>query len=237
MQSPQNDHRERLISEELSTVRFIARKVKERLPKHIELDDLIQAGTVGLIDAAGKFDPSKRVSFKSYAQFRIRGAILDSLRDSDWGPRDLRRKARYIETVVRQLWTTLGRNPQEEEIAQAMGVELQDLQQTLWQLRSLELGSIALSQEEEDSSDRVLALAAGDELNPFHICARTEQREKLAQAINMLGEREQLVLSLYYFEELSMKEIGRVLGVVESRVSQIHTAAIIKLRALLGGGE
>ena len=228
--------REQMIAEQLPQVRYVARKIHERLPKHVELEDLVQAGVLGLIDAAQKFDTEKNVSFRSYAQFRVRGAILDSLRAADWSPRDLRRKSRGIEATIQKLSADLGRLPEDEEIATSLGIALGDLQHILGELRGLEVGSLSIEQDQERASadDRCLAIAADEQENPFHQCLQSEMRKMLASAIAELGEREQQVLSLYYFEELNMKEIGQVLGVVESRVSQIRSAAILKLRAILG---
>jgi RNA polymerase sigma factor FliA len=226
--------RDRLLLEHLPTVRFIARKIHGRLPQHVELDDLISAGVVGLIDAFGKFDHSKQVQFKSYAQFRIRGAILDSLRMLDWSPRELRRKGRAVEEAIRALNQRLGRAPGEQEIALEMQMGLNDYQQLLGDLKGLEIGSLHMERT-EDSGDEELAYIPGSpEEDPLFICLKGEMKQLLADAIDDLPEKERLVLTLYYFEELTMKEIGATLGVVESRVSQIHSSAVVRLRAALG---
>jgi RNA polymerase sigma factor FliA len=226
--------RDRLLVEHLPTVRFIARKIHGRLPQHVELDDLISAGVVGLIDAFGKFDHSKQVQFKSYAQFRIRGAILDSLRMLDWSPRELRRKGRAVEEAIRALTQKLSRAPGEQEIAEEMKLGLNDYQQLLGDLKGLEIGSLHMERT-EDSGDEELAYVPGSpEEDPLFICLKGEMKQLLADAIDDLPEKERLVLTLYYFEELTMKEIGATLGVVESRVSQIHSSAVVRLRAALG---
>ena len=226
--------RDRLLLEHLPSVRYIARRIHERLPQHVELDDLVSAGVVGLIDAFSKFDHSKRVQFKSYAQFRIRGAILDSLRTLDWSPRELRRKGRAVEEAIRSLTQRLGRAPQEQEIAKEMGLGLEAYQQLLGELKGLEIGSLHVERS-EDSGDEELAYIPGSpEEDPLFVCMKGEMRQRLVEAIDDLPEKERMVLTLYYYEELTMKEIGLTLGVVESRVSQIHSAAVVRLRAALG---
>jgi RNA polymerase sigma factor for flagellar operon FliA len=225
--------RDRLLLEHLPTVRYLARRIHERLPQHVELEDLISAGVVGLIDAFSKFDHSKKVQFKSYAQFRIRGAILDSLRTLDWSPRELRRKGRAVEEAIRATTQRLGRAPAEQEIAAEMGLTLSEFQQLLGDLKGLEIGSLHIERT-EDSGDQELAYIPGSpDEDPLFRCLKGEMKQRLADAIEDLPERERLVLTLYYFEELTMKEIGLTLGVVESRVSQIHSAAVLRLRVAL----
>lgn len=225
--------RDRLLLEHLTTVRYLARRIHERLPQHVELDDLISAGVVGLIDAFSKFDHSKKVQFKSYAQFRIRGAILDSLRTLDWSPRELRRKGRAVEEAIRSVTQRLGRAPAEPEIAREMDLSLSEFQQLLGDLKGLEIGSLHMERT-EDAGDQELAYIPGSpEEDPLFRCLKGELKQRLADAIEELPERERLVLTLYYYEELTMKEIGLTLGVVESRVSQIHSTAVLRLRVAL----
>ena len=227
--------RDLLLLEHLPTVRYIARRIHERLPQHVELDDLVSAGIVGLIDAFGKFDHTKKVQFKSYAQFRIRGAILDSLRMLDWSPRELRRKGRAVEEAIRAVQQRMGRAPAEQEIASEMNMTLQDYHQFLGDLKGLEIGSLNLERT-EDSGDEELAYIPGSpEEEPLFRCLEGEMKQHLIDAIDGLPEKERLVLTLYYYEELTMKEIGLTLGVVESRVSQIHSSAVLRLRAALSG--
>ncbi|HEY5331741.1 MAG TPA: FliA/WhiG family RNA polymerase sigma factor [Acidobacteriaceae bacterium] len=226
--------RDRLLVEHLPTVRFIARKIHGRLPQHVELDDLISAGVVGLIDAFGKFDHGKQVQFKSYAQFRIRGAILDSLRSLDWSPRELRRKGRAVEEAIRTVTQVLGRAPGDEEIAREMKLKLSDYQGLLGDLKGLEIGSLHVERSEDSGAEEIAYVAGSPEEDPLFICMKGEIKQLLADAIDELPEKERLVLTLYYFEELTMKEIGITLGVVESRVSQIHTSAVVRLRSALG---
>jgi RNA polymerase sigma factor for flagellar operon FliA len=225
--------RDRLLMEHLPTVRYIARRIHERLPQHVELDDLVSAGVVGLIDAFAKFDHNKKVQFKSYAQFRIRGAILDSLRTLDWSPRELRRKGRAVEEAIRSVTQKLGRAPVEQEIANEMELSLEDYQQLLGDLKGLEIGSLHMERS-EDSGDEELAYIPGSpEENPLLRCMKGEMKQCLIDAIEDLPEKERMVLTLYYYEELTMKEIGQTLGVVESRVSQIHSSAVLRLRVAL----
>lgn len=228
------EERERIMLEHLPAVRWIARRIHERLPQHVDMEDLVSAGTVGLLDAFRKFDPAKKVQFRSYAQFRIRGAILDSLRTLDWSPRDLRRKGRAVEEAIRQLTARCGRAPSEPEVAREMGLELDAYQQLLGELKGLEIGTLHLERS-EDSGEEELAYVpnAAEDDDPLFRCLRGEMRERLAAAIEQLPERERLVVTLYYFEEMTMREIGLALGVVESRVSQIHSSAVAHLRVHL----
>jgi RNA polymerase sigma factor for flagellar operon FliA len=226
---------EALLMEQLPQVRYIARRIHERLPKHVPLEDLVHAGVIGLIDAAHKFDHGKHVQFSSYAKFRIRGAILDSLREMDWSPRALRRKARGIEDAHNRLATRLGRSPTEPEMARELGMELLDFQLLLGELSGLEIGRLRVESprdgKEEDLSDQ---LPANPEDTPYFECLRSEMKELLTRVLAELPEKDRRVLELYYFEELTMKEIGAVLNVGESRVSQIHSLAVVRLRARLG---
>ena len=230
-----NGEQERLLLEHLPTVRFLARRIHERLPHHVEMEDLVSAGVVGLMDAFTKFDPKKRVQFRSYAQFRIRGAILDSLRTLDWGPRDLRRKGRAVEEAIQLLTARLGRSPSEPEIAGELGLRLEEYQLLLGDLKGLEIGTLHVEHSEESGEEELAYIPGRPDEDPLFCCLRGELKEKLAEAIENLPERERLVMTLYYFEELTMREIGLALGVVESRVSQIHASAVLHLRAALKG--
>ncbi|MFY9645951.1 MAG: FliA/WhiG family RNA polymerase sigma factor [Terriglobales bacterium] len=226
--------RERILMEQLPQVRYIARRIHERLPRHVPFEDLVHAGVVGLIDALNKFDLSKQVQFSSYAKFRIRGAILDSLRELDWSPRELRRKGRLVDSTYADLSSRLGRAPEENELAQEMGIELHELQSLLAELDGLELGSLRVESPRDGREENVTDyVPAKPEETPFFQCLRSETRHLLAQAISELPEKEQRVLALYYYEELTMKEVGAALGIGESRVSQIHSLAMVRLRARL----
>jgi RNA polymerase sigma factor for flagellar operon FliA len=225
--------RDQLLMEHLPTVRYLARRIHERLPQHVDLDDLISAGIVGLIDAFSKFDHSKKVQFKSYAQFRIRGAILDSLRTLDWSPRELRRKGRAVEEAIRSVTQRLGHPPSEQEIASEMRLNLNEYQQLLGDLKGLEIGSLHMERSEDSGDEELVYLPGSPEEDPLFRCLKGEMKQRLADAIGELPEKERMVLTLYYYEELTMKEIGLTLGVVESRVSQIHSSAVLRLRAAL----
>ena len=228
-----NGEQERVLLEHLPIVRFLARRIHERLPQHVDIEDLVSAGVVGLMDAFAKFDPAKKVQFRSYAQFRIRGAILDSLRTLDWSPRELRRKGRAVEEAIRALTARHGRPPWEGEIAEELGLGLEEYQRLLGELKGLEIGTLH-SERNEDSGEEELAYVPGrPEEDPLFCCLRGELEERLADAIAHLPERERLVMTLYYYEEMTMREIGLALGVVESRVSQVHASAVVHLRAAL----
>jgi RNA polymerase sigma factor for flagellar operon FliA len=222
-----------VMTEHLPIVRFIARRVHERLPQHVPIEDLYSAGVVGLLDAFTKFDPSKQVQFRSYAQFRIRGAILDSLRTLDWSPRELRRKGRAIEQAIQTLTAQYGRSPSESEIAQQLRIGLPAYQQLLGELSGLEIGTLHSVRSEDSGEEELVYIASRPEDDPLFCYLDAEMRQRLTEALNDLPERERLVLNLYYYEETTMKEIGLILGVVESRISQMHASAVLHLRARL----
>ena len=226
---------EQLMLEHLPTVRYLARRIHERLPQHVEIDDLVSAGFLGLIDASRKFDPAKKVQFRSYAQFRIRGAILDSLRTLDWSPRELRRKGRAVEEAIRTLTARTGRTPSEPEVAAELRMGLGEYHQLLGELKGLEIGTLHVERSEDSGDEELAYIPNNPEEDPLFVCLKGEMQKRLSAAIDQLPERERLVTTLYYFEEMTMKEIGVTLGVVESRVSQIHASAVLHLRALLTG--
>jgi RNA polymerase sigma factor FliA len=219
--------------EHLPIVRFIARRIHDRLPPHVPIEDLYGAGVLGLLDAFGRFDPSKQVLFRTYAQFRIRGMILDSLRTLDWSPRELRRKARAVEQAIQLLTAQFHRSPTDIEIAQKLNISIAAYQQLLGELKGLEIGTLnavrSVGPEEED----LIYIPGRPEDDPLFRYLDGETRERLTKAINDLPERERLIMTLYYYEETTMKEIGLILGVTESRVSQIHASAVLHLRARL----
>jgi RNA polymerase sigma factor for flagellar operon FliA len=224
--------RERLLAEHLPQVRYIARRIHGRLPRNVQLEDLIHEGVIGLIDALDKFDPLKQVQLKSYAQFRIRGAILDSLRASDWSPRSLRAKARQLEKKRLEMSAALGRSLTDSELAGYLGMELPDFARLLAELHALDLCSLEATGKTE-GRELPDHHPDGPVADPFSLCLRGELKSRLLQAMAGLGERERQVLTLYYAEELTMKEVGAALGIGESRVSQIHSAAIVRLRGWL----
>ncbi len=226
--------RNQLILEELPQVHFIASRILEKLPPGVELEDLVHAGVLGLLEAYEHYDHTRNAQFKTFASFRIRGAILDSLRLLDWGSRGVRKKAREIAEVSSRLQAALGRKPEREEIADAMHITLEQLHAAMSQLDSLQIVSQHTTVPGEDGAMLdLIESAPSPEANPFDLCLRGEQRQHLVQAIAALNPREQLVLSLYYREELTMKEVAEVVGIALSRVSQIHQAALSKLRETL----
>jgi RNA polymerase sigma factor FliA len=224
---------ERILLEHLPMVRFHARRIHEKLPQHVDIEDLVSAGVVGLMDAFAKFDLDKKVQFRSYAQFRIRGAILDSLRTLDWSPRELRRKGRAVEEAIRVVTARTGRVPGEPEVASEMGMSLDDYQQLLGDLKGLEIGTLHAERNEDSGEEELAYIPGRPEDDPLFHCLRGEMEDRLANAIANLPERERLVMTLYYYEEMTMREIGLALGVVESRVSQVHASAVVHLRSAL----
>ncbi len=216
----------------LPQVKYIARRIHDRLPPQVPLADLVQAGVVGLLDAIARFDATRRVAFGSYAAFRIRGAILDSLREMDWSPRELRHKARQVEEAAARLEQELGRAVSESEIAAAMRLPLGGFRRVLSEIRGLELFTLETPREAGSPATGREVVDAKDE-SAFQLCMRGEIRHELAAAITRLPRKEQQVLALYYYEELTMSDIGKLLGVGESRVSQIHSMALLALQRRL----
>jgi len=225
------DERNSLVEAHLPQVRYIAERMAAKLPPSVDRDDLIGAGVLGLIDAVGKFDPTRGVLFKTYAERRVRGAILDSLRDLDWVPRSVRRRAKEIEGTYARLQSDLGRTAEGEEVAAALGLPIGEFNKLLGELSGLTVTSIAT---DEDGWGGMQNVGDDEAETPLAIYEREELRERLAEAVDALPPREREVVALYYVEELTMKEIGAVLGVTESRVSQIRSQAVLNLRATLG---
>ena len=224
---------DQLVLEYQPMVRAVARKLHRTLPQHVELEDLVSAGMLGLIDAATKYQSDRDTQFRTYAQFRVRGAILDSLRELDWGSRTQRRMSREIEGTIGRLAQVLGRAPEEAEIAQALQMTVAELRTSLGELRGLELGSLHATRGEDSDEQEIDYLADASEPGALVHCMQGEMRQHLADAIDALPERERLVVTLYFYEELTLKEIAQVIGCVESRVSQMKTSAVLKLRAAL----
>jgi RNA polymerase sigma factor FliA len=224
--------RDRVVLEHLPLVKAIAIRVHENLPVHVDVDDLVHSGVLGLFDAASKYNPDKQVAFSSYAKHRIKGAILDSLRQLDWASRDMRRRHKQVEAATRELAATLQRNPTEAEVAQKLGIDQERWRSMMLDLRNV--GLVSASTRANESDD----LPAPDfpckpESHPDSICAREQLRGVLGVAMKTLPERYQKVVSLYYSAEMTMKEIGGILGINESRVSQIHKAALEKMQTVL----
>lgn len=224
-----------LVMQELSQVYYIAQRIRERLPQHVELEDLVNAGVIGLLEASRTFDNSKNAQFKTFAKFRIRGAILDSLRDSDWGSRYIRRRGREIVEATTRLEGKLGRHPIESEVAEEMGLELDHLRKIKQQIDGLYISGqqIMTSNDQSESLDVIESAPNLVDPDAFDLCLQGEMKAHLVDAIAKLSEREQLILSLYYREELTMKEIAEVVGVALSRISQIRQATMVKLKASL----
>ena len=224
--------RDRIVLDHLPLVKAIAVRVHENLPVHVDLDDLIHAGILGLFDAATKYDPEKKVIFHSYAKHRIKGAILDSLRQLDWASRDLRRRHKQVEAATRDLSAKFERPPTEAEIAEKMGVEVERWRQMVVELRTVGLISASTRGNERDNQTAP-EFPAKQEFQPDSMCAKEELREMLMCAMKTLPERYQKVVVLYYTNDMTMKEIGGLLGINESRVSQIHKTALEKMAIAL----
>jgi RNA polymerase sigma factor for flagellar operon FliA len=233
-QGTSKDNREQLIMSNLPQVYYIARRIHERLPQQVPFEDLVHAGVIGLIEAVGSYDPTKSVPLKSFTKFRVRGAILDSIRELDWGSRRLRHKGREIEEALSTLSKKLGRQPEEQEIAAEMGISIDELYSLAHRIDGAVLVGQQVASVSDGSGKRdLIESAPSRDENPFDQYMRTEVRERLAKAIATLSEKEQMVISLYYKEELTMKEIAAVLHLAESRISQIHSLAVAKLRGVL----
>jgi RNA polymerase sigma factor for flagellar operon FliA len=224
--------RDQIVLSHLPLVKAIAVRVHENLPVHVDLDDLVHAGILGLFDAVTKFDPDKQVAFSSYAKHRIKGAILDSLRQLDWASRDLRRRHKQVEAAARDLAATLHRSPTDAEVAEKLGVEQERWRQMMVDLRNVGLVSASRRGNENDDLPPP-DFPSTPETQPDVMCAREQLRSMLSLAMKGLPERYQKVVVLYYTNELTMKEIGGLLGINESRVSQIHKSALEKMAAAL----
>ncbi|HLH41603.1 MAG TPA: FliA/WhiG family RNA polymerase sigma factor [Bryobacteraceae bacterium] len=224
--------RDQRIRENFPLVRAIALRVHSHLPAHVDLDDLIHAGVLGLYEAVKKYDASKSVAFASYAKHRIRGAILDSLRQLDWASRDMRRRRKQAEAATYELTVKLERAPTEAEIAERLGIRLER-----WRVMKLDMqsaGLISASARAEESQELPPPdFPAGAESRPDSICCRRQLRSMLGEAMRTLPERYRKVVALYYAKQMTMKEIGGILGVNESRVSQIHKLALNKMAVAL----
>ena len=226
------EERERLILEHLPQVRLIARRIQERLPESISLDDLISTGVLGLISAIDNFDASHNVKLKTYAEYKIRGAILDSLRGLDWAPRQKRRKSKQIEAAVAHAEQRLKRSPTEEEIAQELGVTLDEYHEWLVEIRGLNVASLEYGGSDQGKDLLHYLPDAGENL-PSLLLERAELERLLASSIDRIPEIERTVLCLYFHEELTLREIAAVVNLHESRISQLKSQAILRLRSHL----
>ncbi len=227
--------KDEIIIEYAPLIKYIAQKIASRLPSNIELDDLISCGVIGLMDAIEKFDPSRDNKFKTYAEFRVRGAILDELRAQDWVPRSIREKAKMIERSYAKLESELGRPATDEEMCKELNVTQEEFHDLLNKAKSVSLLNIDDSATFNRGDKKLIAGLMEDSraANPFTAVSYKNSRDKIKEGIQSLPEKQRLVLSLYYYEDLNLKEIGQVLDVTESRVSQLHTQAIMKLKIKL----
>ena len=235
---PQAQNRDELVVKLLPLVRRMAWQMRERLPLHVELDDLVSTGVLGLIDAVRKFDARKDVKLERYAQHRVRGAILDGLRGLDTASRDMRRKSKKAETIYRTLELKLGRPPSDGEMAGGLGVGLKAWYRTVFELQAVgmdwlrPMGSVGTRESRKQTEE---SLAAEIPVDQFEACFRRERREILDRALGCISDRERQVVLLYYRQELTMRQIGEKLGIDESRVSQLHSAALTRLRQRASG--
>ena len=230
------ENREEVIIRYSPMIKYVANRIAMRLPPHIEVDDLISVGVLGLMDAITKYDSSRGAKFKTYAEFRVRGAILDELRSLDWVPRSIRQKASAVEKVVRSLESKLKRLPEDEEVAKEMDMSLDQFYRTLDETKSVpvfSLEDLGIAKESGEQQSLLDCIAGKADADPQTQIRLIELKEIIAKAIDTLPEKERLMVSLYYYEELTMKEIGAVLDITESRVSQIHSKAVLHLRTKL----
>lgn len=227
--------KDEIVIEYAPLIKFIAMKIASRLPANIELDDLISCGVIGLMDAIDKFDPSRDNKFKTYAEFRIRGAILDELRAQDWVPRSIREKAKLVERTYTKLEANLGRPATDEEMCDELNISQDEFHELLNKAKSVSLLNIDDSTTFNRGDKKLMAglMESSRSANPYSAVNYKNMRDKIKEGIKSLPEKQRLVLSLYYYEDLNLKEIGQVLDVTESRVSQLHTQAILKLKGKL----
>jgi RNA polymerase sigma factor for flagellar operon FliA len=224
----------KLVEQMAPLVKRIAYHFMARLPASVHVDDLIQAGLLGLLDAAKNFDDTQGAQFETYAIQRIRGSILDELRQADWLPRNVRKNLRRIEAAINALEQQFGRPPREQELAETLGVPLDEYQHMLLESRGYQLLHYEDFQESEDS-DFFDVFLSQNQIGPLDVLEDQRFRRALVQAISVLPEREKIVMGLYYEQEMNLKEIGEVLGVSESRVCQLHSQAVARLRSRLRG--
>jgi RNA polymerase sigma factor for flagellar operon FliA len=229
--------KEQIVLEHAPLIRYIVNRIAVRLPSHIDLDDLHNTGVIGLMDAIEKYDPEKNCKFKTYAEFRIKGAILDQLRSLDWVPRSVRQKSRKLERAYGEVEQRLGRAASEEEVADSLGLQIEKFHELMNQVRGISLVNLEEIRGGSQDGDRTGTFADIVEdvnaENPFSTLKLHEMKQIVADTIGTLPEKERIVVSLYYYEDLNMKEIGNILGITESRVCQIHTKSVLRLRSKL----
>jgi RNA polymerase sigma factor for flagellar operon FliA len=227
------EERERLILDHLPQVRLIARRIHERLPESVNLEDLVSTGIVGLISAIDRFDPTHNVKLRTYAEYKIRGAILDSLRGLDWAPRQQRRRTKQIESAITVLEQRLHRAPTEDEIAAQLDLSMEEYHEWLVEIQGINIGSLESSSPEEDGRDILRFVSDKEEEWPSRLLERAELERLLAAAIDRMPLVERTILNLYYREELTLREISKVVKLHESRVSQLKSQSILRLRSYL----
>ncbi|HVC88765.1 MAG TPA: RNA polymerase sigma factor WhiG [Gaiellaceae bacterium] len=230
--------RDRLILTYAPLVKYVAGRLGSGLPAHVDEGDLVSYGLLGLIGAIERYDPARDIKFETYAIARIKGAIIDELRALDWVPRSVRSRAREIERAIAELEAKLGTAPTDEQIAAKVGISVEELEESLTDISRSSIAALDELWSVSGDGDQVSLMDTIEDITgprPADILDAAEVREALADAIARLPEREKLVVTLYYYEELTLREIGEVLGVTESRVSQLHTKAILRLKARLAG--
>jgi RNA polymerase sigma factor for flagellar operon FliA len=230
--------RDRLILTYAPLVKYVAGRLGSGLPAHVDEGDLVSYGLLGLIGAIERYDPDRDIKFETYAISRIKGAIIDELRALDWVPRSVRSRAREIERAIGELEAKLGTAPTDEQIAAKIGISVDELEESLTDISRSSIAALDELWSTSGEGDQVSLLDTIEDTTgprPAEVLDATEMREALADAIARLPEREKLVVTLYYYEELTLREIGEVLGVTESRISQLHTKAILRLKARLAG--
>ncbi len=227
------EEREQVILEHLPQVRLIARRIHERLPESVSLEDLVSTWILGLISAVDRFDPTQNVKLKTYAEYKIRGAILDSLRGLDWAPRQQRKRTKQIEAAIAAVEQRLQRAPSEEEIAAELDLSIEEYHDWLVETRGVNIGSLESTSGEDDSRNLLKYVSDDEEAWPSRLLERAELERLLAEAIDKMPHIERTVLSLYYYEELTLREISRIVNLHESRISQLKSQAIMRLRAYI----
>jgi RNA polymerase sigma factor for flagellar operon FliA len=235
-QSLTNEKREELILKYFPLIKYIAGRLAMRLPPNVSQDDLISSGVIGLMDAVEKFDSSKKIRFKTYAEFRIRGAMLDELRSLDWVPRSIRKKITELEKTYEYLEKDLNRPPKDKEVAEALGISLEKFYKLLDKTKNvtfLDVETIRRRISDHNEKDLFDLIADNSDIDPFDLLNKNEIKKILIKAITALPEKEKIVISLYYYEDLTMREIGEIMGYTESRISQMHTKAMLRLRVRL----
>ena len=238
-QTGDQNARDRLILNYSPLVKYVAGRLGAGLPAHVEESDLVSYGLIGLIGAIERFDPTREIKFETFAISRIRGAIIDELRALDWVPRSVRSRAREIERAIGQLEAQLHRAPTDEEIAKKLDITFDELEDSLDEISRSSIVALDELWTVTSTGDQISlidTLEDPDSIDPQRNLTDIELRQAIAEAISSLPEREKIVVTLYYYEELTLREIGDVLGVTESRVSQLHTKAMLRLRGHLAGG-